>query len=188
MKTKSIFTAFAFAMAAVIFTQCDDDDVPALEYKQQGVIKGTITGTTEMDNISINESFSYSQYQAALSNIEDGTSYYEVDDDGEIDIYVIRQNFETGAYFYLAFSLDNANDTTPSKYCEMSYRDDDFNGKSFVFYMGSSGNNFTISDFSFEQASGRLKGKYVLEGDENSTGKNATVTGEFDIVVKQLIR
>jgi hypothetical protein len=184
---KNIFSAFALAIVAVVFIQCDDDDAPALEYKQQGVIKGTVSGTTEIGNASINESFSYSQYQPALYDPDDGMSRYEVNDDGTIEIYVLRQDFKTGGYFYLDLQLDNGSDTTPSTYCDIRYRDNDFNGKVLDFYMSSSGNNLTISDFSFEQSSGRLKGNYVLTGDENSTGKNATVTGSFDVQVKQFV-
>jgi hypothetical protein len=186
MNMKSIFRIFGLAVATLMFAQCDDDDVPALEYLQQGVIKGTITGTTSEGSVAINESFSYSQYQPGLYGV-DAISYYETEDDGSIEINVVRQDLRTGGYFSLAFELDNAADTSPDAYVNLQYRDKDFNGKILDFYTSSSGNELTISDFTFESASGRTKGKYVLEGDENSTGKNATISGEFDVVVKPLI-
>jgi len=186
MNMKSIFRVFGLAVVTLIFAQCGDDDVPALEYLQQGVIKGTITGTTSEGSVAINESFSYSQYQPGLYGI-DGISYYETDDDGSIDIYIVRQDMKTGGYFTFRFSLDDAADTEPDAYVNLQYHDNDFNGKILDFYMSSSANDLTISDFSFESASGRTRGKYVLEGSENSTGKNATVSGEFDVVVKPII-
>jgi hypothetical protein len=186
MNMKSIFRIFALAVATLTFTQCDDDDVPALEYQQQGVVKGTITGTTSEGSVAINESFSYSQYQPGLYGVDD-ISYYETDDDGSIDIRIVRHDLKTGGNILLAFSLDDAADTSPSVYSTLQYHDNDFNGKILDFYTSSSGNEFTISDFSFESASGRTKGKYVLEGDENSSGKNATINGEFDVVVKPII-
>jgi hypothetical protein len=186
MNMKSIFRVFGLAVATLIFSQCGDDDVPALEYQQQGVIKGTITGTTSEGSVAINESFSYTQYQPGLYGIQ-SISYYETDDDGSIDIYIIRFDVETGGYFNFRFSLDDAADTQPNSYMNMQYRDNDFNDKVLDFYMSSSGNDLTISDFSFESASGRTKGKYVVEGTENSTGKNATISGEFDVVVKQVV-
>lgn len=186
MNMKSIFKVFALAVAMLMFVQCDDDDVPALEYQQQGVVKGTITGTTSEGSVAINESFSFSQYQPGLYGV-DGISYYEKDDDGSIDIRIVRHDLKTGGYILLTFSLDDAADTSPSANLTMQYHDNDFNGKIFDFFTSSSGNEFTISDFSFESASGRTKGKYILEGDENSTGKNATVGGEFDVVVKPIV-
>lgn len=186
MDMKSIFRILGLAVVTLMFSQCNDDDVPALEYQQQGVIKGTITGTTSEGSIAINESFSYSQYQPGLYGIE-GFSFYETDDDGSIDIYIVRQDMKTGGYFTFRFSLDNAADTEPGAYVNLQYHDSDFDGKIFDFYMSSSGNDLTISDFSFETASGRTRGKYVLKGSENSTGKNATVNGEFDVVVKQVV-
>lgn len=186
MNMKSIFRVFGLAVATLMFMQCDDDDVPALEYQQQGVIKGTITGTTSEGSVAINESFSYSQYQPGLYGVS-AISYYETDDDGSIEIRIVRQDLKTGGYFTFTFSLNDAADTSPDAYLNMQYHDRDFNGKIFDFYISSSANELTISDFSFESASGRTRGKYVLEGDENSTGKNATVSGEFDVVVKPII-
>jgi hypothetical protein len=186
MNMKSIIRVFGLAVVTLIFSQCGDDDVPALEYLQQGAIKGTITGTTSEGSVAINESFSYTQYQPGLYGIEN-FSYYEIDDDGSIDMHIVRQDLEDGGDFTFRFSLDDAADTEPAAYMNMQYHDNDFNGKILDFYTSSSGNELTITDFSFESASGRTRGKYVLTGTENSTGKNATVSGEFDVVVKQVV-
>lgn len=187
MSMKNIFRAFVFPVAALLLVQCGDDDVPALEYQQQGVIKGTITGTTREGSVAINESFSYSTYQPGLFGI-DGFSYHRTFDDGSIEVYIVRQDVNAVGYFAFRFLLEDAADVTPEGYLNFLYHDKDFNGKILDFYMTSAGTGLTISEFSFESASGRAKGKYVLEGANNSTNKNATITGEFDVAVKELVR
>jgi hypothetical protein len=115
-------------------------------------------------------------------------SYYEINDDGSIYARVIRHDVNTGGYVGFYFTLDDENDVTPEDvYYIVIYRNNNLDGKAFDFSTSSSGNDFSISDFSFDISSGRTKGKYVLEGTSNTTSKNATVTGEFDVVIKQVV-
>jgi hypothetical protein len=184
---KSAFKVLLMAAAIIVFARCSDDDEPALEYRQQGFVKGTIAGTTGSSSAIINESFTYSQYLPGLYG-EEGMSYYEINDDGSIYARVIRHDVNTGGYVGFYFTLDDENDVTPEDvYYIVIYRNNNLDGKAFDFSTSSSGNDFSISDFSFDISSGRTKGKYVLEGTSNTTSKNATVTGEFDVVIKQVV-
>jgi hypothetical protein len=46
-------------------------------------------------------------------------------------------------------------------------------------------NTQAITDFTFDAATGKAKGKFTLSGLENSTDKSATVTGDFEVVAKK---
>jgi hypothetical protein len=172
--------------ALTFFASCSDDDIPAIEYKEQGSIKGQITGTASDDATAINESFSYSKYNPGYF---DGpyASNYVVNDNGTIDIQIVRQDVQGGGGVYINLLLDGPGDTSPAYEVELTYIKE--SDKILYFSTESdSDNESDLTNFSFDAASGRVKGDFSIEGSDNSTNNDATVTGSFDVVVKQVIQ
>lgn len=190
MKKNNLLLLGAFC-ALSIFSSCDDDDIPALEYEEQGVIKGTITGTASDDATAINEQFSYSKY--FLAGEEEGpySSIYVTYDNDAVQMQIIRKNVQTGGEARLDLYLDDSSDTSPEYEIELSYIKETDKILYFSTYADSdedSNNESSITNFSFDSASGRVKGDFTISGNVNSTNNNATVTGSFDVVVKQAIQ
>lgn len=176
--------------ALSIFSSCKDDDIPAIEYEEQGVIKGTITGTASDDATSINEQFSYSKYNPSYYTGPYSSSY-SLDDDGSIEMQIIRQDVQIGGGVQIRLYLDNASDTSPDYEIGLTYVKE--TDKILYFYTAGdsyaeSDNESAITNFSFDSASGRVKGDFTISGNDNSTDNNAMVTGSFDVVVKQSIQ
>ena len=176
--------------ALSIFSSCNDDDIPAIEYEEQGVIKGTITGTASDDATAINEQFSYSRYNPSYYTGLYSSSY-DLDDDGSIEMQIIRQDVKTGGGVQMNIYLDNASDTSPEYEINVVYIEE----SDKILYFSTEGDSYSDSDnessitnFSFDSASGRVKGDFSISGNDNSTDNNSTVTGSFDVVVKQTIQ
>lgn len=189
MIRQSRFLIMLATCATLVFTSCkDDDDIPALEYSEQGFIKGTIKGTTSDGKTTIDETFNYTRYStaAAFGEILSG---YSVDGDGSIEIQVVRQDLSTGAYVALNFSLDNAADVTPAYDIQVFFIRETEN--ILVFTVSTDDNDddneHSVTNFSFDKASGIMKGDFMISGDGNSTERPATVTGSFDVQTKQVI-
>jgi hypothetical protein len=104
---------------------------------------------------------------------------------------IIRQDVQLGGGVQIRLYLDNASDTSPDYEIGLTYVKE--TDKILYFYTAGdsyaeSDNESAITNFSFDSASGRVKGDFTISGNDNSTDNNAMVTGSFDIVVKQSIQ
>lgn len=179
MKRVSLFLSI-LSVAAILLGGCQDD-VPALEYASQGSIKGTITGSTQ-GNTVLNDQFTYSQYEKwgkASSYYIDGSVY---------EFTFSRGDFNTGGAAMIDFSLSSASDTSPDnpRVIVDYYKDSSDKYVYFNMDSGEGSNTIAITEFTFNPSTGQVKGKYSITGTANTTGKSATVTGEFDMVAKRL--
>ncbi len=174
--------------AVVLLAGCKDDDVPALEYQQQGHIKGTLVGIASDKKTAINQSFEYTQYAPGYYPEGSAYSYYRVESGGAVDIRIMRQNLSTGSYLSINFSLSSETDTSPDG-INYSFQYITTNDPVIHFSMESGINNdVTVTGFSFDRSSGHVKGNFTLSGADNSTGNNAIITGDIDVVVKEVIQ
>lgn len=183
LKNSSLLMMMA---AALVFSACSDD-IDAVEYIQQGYIKGTITGTESDDATAIDGSFKYTREVPALNYGED-YSYYEVDDSGGIDVYFYRMDPSTGAAMYFEFYLEDE-DSEPVDDDVDYYINfiDETSDNVFYFYMyDNSSNTFSFSNFSFDMDKNRFSAEFSASGAVNSTDNTATISGDFDVVVKQV--
>lgn len=168
----------------------EDDPQPAYEYQTQGFIKGTLTGKSRDNAYTFNEDFNYTQYNLSLgSALYTGLSTYKINDNGTYTLQLSRANFASNSVGSMSFELDTPTDTTPSflNIGFIYYRE--LNDKVVSFSMVSdAANTSTLTDFKFDLTTGRCTGKFTLTGIQNSTGKNATITGDIDLVAKRFIR
>ena len=180
-----LFASLLILVSLISFSSCEDDPQPAIEYQTEGFIKGKIVGVSGDNSYTFNDDFSYNQYALFGESI----SYYEINPDGSYSIELVRNDFGTGGSARISLELSSAADTTPD--------DSDFylnyfkesKDKVIYFNMSSgSANTFAITDFSFDATTGKTKGKYTLSGLDNSTDKNATVTGEFNVTAKKVVQ
>jgi hypothetical protein len=117
---------------------------------------------------------------------EGSSSYYEVNDDNSIQIYASRQDLKGGGASVQLY-LETAADTSPDYNVYVTYLKEE-STKIIYFNMSTNGSNeATLTNFSFDQASGRLKGDFTITGENNSTDNAATIAGSFDLVVKESI-
>jgi hypothetical protein len=184
-KKSSLWIALLAIAVSGIMTSCNDDDPqPALEYKTEGVIKGKITGVTKDNSYTFNDDFSYSQY--SLFTLSYAT--YVVNTDGSYDVNLTRVDFANRGQASISFGLSTAADTTPddTRFEIEYYKEVD--NKLILFTMDSDDgtNTLAITDFTFDSATGKVKGKYTMTGASNSTTKNATVAGEFELTAKKV--
>jgi hypothetical protein len=56
----------------------------------------------------------------------------------------------------------------------------------YYFSMSNSNNILTISNFSFNEATGQLKCKLTATGVNNSTKNNATIEANYDVILKKM--
>ena len=182
--TKLFTTLFMLALS-VFFISCEDDPQPAIEYKTGGFIKGKIVGVSGDGSYSFNDDFNYNQYALFGESI----SYYEINDDGSYDIELVRNDFDTGGSARISLELANAADTSPDNMDFWVSYFKESKDKLVYFSMSSSvENTFAITDFTFDASTGKVAGKYTLSGSDNSTEKNATVTGEFSVIAKKVVQ
>ncbi|HEY9044715.1 MAG TPA: hypothetical protein VIN08_02420 [Ohtaekwangia sp.] len=186
MRINTVLKIYMLAVVALL-TACKDDDIPALEYQQQGFVKGTINGVASDNKTIINKSYEYTQFAPGLYPNGAAYSYYQVKPDGTINIRVLRQDIATGGYLSMGFSLSNDTDTSPDG-INYTFQYTEKSDPYISFGMESGENDITITDFSFEKSSGHLKGKFEITGSANSTGNDARVTGEIDVVIKEVIQ
>ncbi len=178
-----IFASLLMVVLSISFIGCSDDPQPALEYKTDGYIKGKIVGISEDNSYTFNDDFNFTQY----STLVGAGSTYEIYDDGSFYIQMERFEFSSGGSAELSFELSNAADVTPDNMdIEIRYYKE-LNDKIVYFNMENDGNTFSITDFTFDVTTGKVKGKYTLSGSFNSTYKNATVSGDFEVTAKKLV-
>lgn len=168
------------------FMSCNDDDndAPGLEYESQGYIKGNITGVSEDGSHVFDEDFKYTDYSLLLNTV----STYERNDDNSYEIDLTRADYGDYGQASISFDLSDAEDTTPENINISITWADEEDDQFITFNMSSGGNTVTITDFSFNPETGRAKGKYTLNGTNNSTDNNALVSGDFDVIAKPVIQ
>jgi hypothetical protein len=186
------YVLFAMVVTALITVAgCSDDDIPALEYSTQGEIKGTIKGTRRNEDVTFEETFAYSRYQKTEG---DHSRYYLHTDlgapgDEGISINVYRGDMTLGGFVRLSVDMDNATDSTPNVRANVSFVKED--KQIFVFTavadMNEYADDLKVTNFSFDQPSGRLRGDFSFATPYNSTTKDAEVTFSVDVVVKREI-
>lgn len=186
--TSNLWIAFCVISLSGIMTSCKDDDdpQPALEYKTEGYVKGKITGVTRDNSYTFNDDFSYSQY----SLLTQAYASYVANTNGSYTITITRADYSTSGTADLSFGLSNAADTTPNA-AELDftyYKEVDNKLVYFSMYSGSGTNTVTITEFTFDSSTGKIKGKYTMSGATNSTTKSATVAGDFEVTAQKLIQ
>lgn len=184
-KLTKLFASILMLVLFVSFSACEDDPQPAIEYKTEGFIKGTIVGTSGDGSYTFNDDFNYKQYALFGESV----SYYEINDDGSYEIELVRNNFETGGYARIRLDLSDAADTTPENIgFWITYFKE--SSDQLIYFSMSSGieNTFEITDFNFNAETGKVTGEYTLSGSDNSTDKNATITGEFNVTAKKIVQ
>ncbi len=179
-----VFASLLMLVLSSFFIGCSDDPQPALEYKTEGYIKGKIVGVSYDNSYAFSDDFNYSQY-LSLGGIE---SYYQINDDGSYYIGLIRSDYSSRGSVKLEFKITNTTEVIPvQSYWYVEYYKE-LNDKIVKFNMSSSNNTVVITDFTFDAATGKVKGKYTLSGSTNSTHKNATVSGDFDLTAKKRVQ
>jgi hypothetical protein len=115
-------------------------------------------------------------------------STYELNDDDSYEIALRRADY--GDYGTGSISFDLEMQLTLLRITSgisITWTDEE-DDRYITFNMGSSGNTVAITDFSFNAETGRAKGKFTLNGSNNSTDNNALVTGSFDVVAKPIVQ
>lgn len=170
-------------LSALMFSSCKKDEKGDTVFFGNGSVSGTIKGT-KLDNSVLDETFTFSKYLPLLNN-----QYYQINYDyNNVYEFDIEYSDENSNSFNLEFTLSNLTDNTPS---DISFYLDYYrtlsDNKVLHFDMNDNDNNVTISDFSFDANTGRLKCKLLVTGFKNSTEKNATVTANIDLTVKERV-
>lgn len=174
-----------FAALAMVFTGCKDEEVPAIEYKSQGFIKGTLVGETS-EGEDLNEKFTYSQYTGISSYY---SSFENLEDEDFYSFRIIRQDINNGGYIELSFTLDELNSTSAMS-TDISFNlKKETNNQIILFDVSNNYgvNTKEITNLSFDENTGRLKGNFEVTGNKNSSGEDATISGEIDVIVKKII-
>ena len=144
-----------------------------------GSVNGTLKGT-KADNSILNETFSYSTYLDVLYD-----QYYLVTASG----YTFEVDFSIpdGSATNLKFTAISATDNSPVVVnYNLTYYKKISSTVTYNFNMSNTNNTVTISDFSFNEATGLLKFKLVATGTNNTTKNAATIGAEYNIVLKRL--
>ena len=185
IKITKLFTAFVVLALACVFTGCKEDNPqPALEYKTEGFIKGKLTGISKDNSYTFNDDFNFTQYSVLVG----GTSTYKINIDGTFNVNISRANFGDFGSASMSFKLSNATDTTPEN-IDISFNySKELNDKFVSFDIETDADNAqAITDFTFDATTGKVKGKFTISGPENSTGKSANVTGDFEVTAKKQV-
>jgi hypothetical protein len=169
----------ALLICTFILSSCKKEDKGDVVFLGNGSVSGTIKGV-KADNNTLDEKFSLNTY---LDIYQD--QQYEITQQGYQ--FVIYFSDPTGAGIYLKFTLTSATDTNPviSKFGIDYYKYSE--NETFYFWMNNN-NTFTISDFSFDVSTGKVKCKLTATGNSNSTGKNATVEANYEVIVKKIVK
>jgi hypothetical protein len=170
----------------MILAGCKEDDPqPAVEYQTQGLIKGKFTGKSGDGTYTFNDDFTFTQYNILFG----GLSTYTVNDDGSYTLVISRANFPSYGAISVEFDLLTSTNTNPINLDIQFEYTKELSTKFLTFSMGSNAENITsMSDVKFDIKSGRCTGKFSLTGLNNSSGQNASVTGEFDVIAKEVIQ
>jgi hypothetical protein len=152
-------------------------------YTAGGVIKGTVNGV-RASGVPFNIPFEYNYYfEQDRLNLSESTGLYST----VLDRYPSGNPSQSG-YASLDFSLYNT--STPFGLTENSFGCDVFStlstGEQFEFYTYFNNGGFTnsfyaITNFNFNASSRVASGNFSasVDGNDNSTGNTATITGSF---------
>lgn len=182
--TRYNLSATLFFSLLLLFTACQEDDQP-LEYKTQGYIKGTFTGVSSNDIYTFDEKFNFNQFK-----LDDGSYYTYVKGEG-YSVSISRNDYNKSNFCRITFQLREEAPQTPQNiYVTFRYHKEEKN-KVIVFssypMYSNLDKDIIFSGFTFDPASGRMKSIFSLTNKVNSTAKEATITGEFDVIVKELV-
>jgi hypothetical protein len=169
-------TLFAILLMASCKKSEDKGDTVFIH---NGSVNGTLKGT-KADNSILNETFSYSTYLDVLYD-----QYYLVTSSG----YTFEVDFSIpdGSATNLKFTAISATDNAPVVVnYNITYYKTISNTVTYNFSMSNTNNTVTISDFSFNEATGLLKFKLVATGTNNTTKNAANIGAEYNIVLKKL--
>lgn len=183
-KYKLPATFFYFSILSLFLTACQEDDQP-LEYKTQGYIKGTFTGVSSNNVYTFNEKFNFNQFK-----LDDG-SYYTYSKETGYNISISRNDYNQSNFCRITFQLkEEALQTPENVYVTFRYHKEEKN-KVIVFssypMYSNLDKDIIFSGFTFDPISGRTKAIFSLTNKVNSTAKEATITGEFDVIVRELV-
>lgn len=172
-------------MTVMVLSACKKDKVGDTVYFNNGTVTGTLKGT-KLDNSSIDEKFSFSQYLDVLDD-----QYYRSNYTSQKYEFNIEYTEKSGSTIDIEFELSSLTDITPEKVsCSFTYYKN-IGNNIFHFHMygyeGSSQNTTSISDFSFDKATGKTKGKITMTGVGNTTNKSATIEATFDVTLKEMM-
>ena len=168
----------ALLIMATLLSSCKEED-NALRYKSQGFIKGTISGTLSDDETAFDGSFRYTQYIIDTYNFP----YYYIDpDNGSVSLYLFRQDIALGASASWGIYLEDETDTEPAEaYLFLNHVIE----SSTQLLSLSLSTGLEIDDFSFDPATGRVKGTFSFTTTNTTSGNEATVEGSFDVIAKR---
>lgn len=170
-------------LSVLMFSSCKKDEKGDTVFFGNGSVTGTIKGT-KLDNSVLDETFTFSKYLPILNE-----QYYQINynNNNQYD-FNIEYSDENSNSFNLEFTLSALTDNTPADidFYINYYKTKEAN-KILHFDMSENNNTTVISDFSFEANTGRLKCKLVVTGTNNTTEKNATVTANIDITLKERV-
>jgi hypothetical protein len=168
-------------LAALVFSSCKKDEKGDTVFFSNGSATGTIKGT-KTDNSILDETFTFNKYIPILNN-----QYYLRTSNNQLKFY-IEFSDENNNGLNLEFTLSSTADNTPENidfWIEFNKTSDN---KIFHYDMTDNNNTAVISDFTFDESTGKLKCKLVVTGTNNSTEKNATVTASIDVTLKERVQ
>ena len=177
---KRNFLILLLCISSFSLIRCKED-TPAIEYKQQGSIKGTVSGTSYDNETEFTESFSFSRYAPSQVEFYPGFETYE---DGGIYLYGYRYDVFTNSYLSVEIYMDDEN-ADPELY-DFEFWFYKETKEIFVFGMDDE-NDISVTNYSFDLETGRLKFNIEVEGTDNTTGNNASLEATVDIVLKRWI-
>jgi hypothetical protein len=163
---------------------CKDNDQNVLLYKTGGFIKGKVQGALNENSYFFDDDFIYRQY-----NNETESRYSKVGG-STYRAYIQRRIVNSGVYVTLGFNFTADDSNTDFAAIEVLYRKES-GSKIYQFYSYAnpeSQNTISITDFSFDQATGRVRGKFSHLSTFNVPGHEVTVEGEFDVVLIEKIQ
>jgi hypothetical protein len=163
----------------LFFTTCKKEDKGDVIFFSNGSVSGTIKGT-KTDNSVLDEQFSFSKYLDYLND-----PCYQITPQGyNFYIEFINPDF---SLFSLEFTLSSATDITPDVSKFSIHYLKDLKTRVFNFTMENANNTTTFTNFSFDEATGKVKGKLTVTGTDNSTDKNATVEANLDVKLNKMV-
>lgn len=170
-------------LSVLMLSSCKKDEKGDTVFFGNGSVSGTIKGT-KLDNSVLDETFTFSKYLPILNE-----QYYQIDYDNNNQYdFNIEYSDENSNSFRLEFTLSSLTDNTPADIdFSFNYYKALANNKMLHFDMTENNNTAVISDFSFDANTGKLKCKLVVTGTTNSTEKNATVTANIDLTLKERV-
>lgn len=173
-------TILLVVSVVLIVCSCKKEDKGDILFLSNGHATGTINGT-KVDGSPLNETFSFSEYLDYLSK-----QYYTVNLAKEY-FFLVELTSKDGSGIGLEFKLSSSADNSPEN-IDFSIKYYKTTGNTlFIFGMGDAENTVSITDFSFDVNTGKIKGKIKVIGSNNTTKNSASVEGTFDLTLKKVV-